>query len=112
MKFAAGKRFYQMLHGCPIFLRSLSLFEHRLSLFRPNYNDRDYPINVYWRVKKKEREREMAAKFRRNFKGKLLFIRKHDIKSTMEDSDIVKKEKKSRILLHREIRKRLVVFLI
>lgn len=42
-----GKRFYQMLHGCPIFLRSLSLSEHRLSLFRPNYNDRDYPINVY-----------------------------------------------------------------
>lgn len=54
----------------------------------------------------------MGAKFRRNFKGKLLFIRKHDIKSTMEDSDIVKKEKKNRILLHREIRKRLVVFLI
>lgn len=26
---------------------SLSLSEHRLSLFRPNYNDRDYPINVY-----------------------------------------------------------------
>lgn len=68
MKFAAGKRFYQMLHGRPIFLRSLSLSlsEHRLSLFRPNYNDRDYPINVYWRVKKKrEREREMAGKFQR-----------------------------------------------
>lgn len=47
MKFAAGKRFYQMLHNRPIFPRSLSFTEHRLlPLFRIT-TITDYPITVY-----------------------------------------------------------------
>lgn len=112
MKFAAGKRFYQMLHGRPIFLRSLSLslWTSAVTVSTELQRSRLSDQRLLTCKKKKEREGNGRKISKGTSKGSflILFIRKHDIKSTMKDSDMVKKKKKIEYYIVR-FRKKVVV---
>lgn len=82
MKFAAGKRFYQMLHGCPIFLPSFSLSLNIGSTTVSTELQRSRLSDQLTCKKREKWEQNFAATSKGSFL--ILFIRKRDIKSTME----------------------------